>query len=126
MAQLQTEDGLAFVAVGSQLVYDVVELVVDAMIEGKVTRNKVFVPDDFYLEFLNHLLVEVRNLEHGLVRFGGKTRSIQELVISGADVPEDLDGLALERNLDLCHEIILIVDLDVVEQSLNVLLDELV
>ena len=126
MAQLQTEDGLAFVAVGPQLVYDVVELVVDAMIEGKVTRNKVFVPDDFYLEFLNHLLVEVRNLEHGLVRFGGKTRSIQELVISGADVPEDLDGLALERNLDLCHEIILIVDLDVVQQSLNVLLDELV
>lgn len=115
VAEFEAEDGPAPGAVGPQLLEDVVELVVDAVVEGEVARDEVLVPQHLPLELLDLLLVEVGRLQLPLLGLFGEAAD-HDLLLSAADVLEDVDGPALEGQPHLLQEALLVAALDVVQQ----------
>jgi hypothetical protein len=63
MAQLKTKNYPALAAEWPQLLEDVVELIVDAVIERKISWNKVFILYNLSLKLFNKLLIEIWNLQ---------------------------------------------------------------
>lgn len=116
MAEFQAEDGLASRTIRPQLLEDVVELIVDAVVEGEVAGDEVLVLKHLGLKLLYFLLVKVGSLQLVFLDIVGHAVD-HDLVLGASNVLEDIDGLALEGQPDLIEEGLLIVDFDVVDEA---------
>lgn len=116
MAEFKAEDGLASRAIGPQILEDVVELIVDAVVEGEVARDEVLVLENLGLKLLYFLLVEVGSLQLILLSIV-RHAVYHDLVLCASDVLEDIDGLTLKGQLHLIEEGLLVVGLDMVDEA---------